>query len=284
MSDFLELAYRSYVEKDSLLAIKLLRYIKERVEANSEEIEKLNKELKIGIDIDVIKNIIDKNIDKEYQYKNVKKTLELDENYIFYTYQVPKGVLSVRCDNELDVIKNIFEAISTHNCITIIYENDNKYNLSNLILLIVKESLKKFEVSEELVNIMKSEYDYEFSNIINKNIVEKKEETLKKLYIYKYDDYFEEEVKKEKERIEKLEIDYEILTGDFDEVVDKINETRNLGASIYTQDKEIGYKFINYIHSDNVFLNTSLENVEKSDINDNLYYDWKNIVVNKMVF
>lgn len=284
MSDFLELAYRSYVEKDSLLAIKLLRYIKERVEANSEEIEKLNKELKIGIDIDVIKNIIDKNIDKEYQYKNVKKTLELDKNYIFYTYQVPKGVLSVRCDNELDVIKNIFEAISTHNCITIIYENDNKYNLSNLILLIVKESLKKFEVSEELVNIMESEYDYEFSNIINKNIVEKKEETLKKLYIYKYDDYFEEEVKKEKERIEKLEIDYEILTGDFDEVVDKINETRNLGASIYTQDKEIGYKFINYIHSDNVFLNTSLENVEKSDINDNLYYDWKNIVVNKMVF
>lgn len=279
MSDFLELAYRSYVEKDSLLAIKLLRYIKERVEANSEEIEKLNKELKIGIDIDVIKNI-----DKEYQYKNVKKTLELDENYIFYTYQVPKGVLAVRCDNELDVIKNIFEAISTHNCITIIYENDNKYNLSNLILLIVKESLKKFEVSEELVNIMESEYDYEFSNIINKNIVEKKEETLKKLYIYKYDDYFEEEVKKEKERIEKLEIDYEILTGDFDEVVDKINETRNLGASIYTQDKEIGYKFINYIHSDNVFLNTSLENLEKSDINDNLYYDWKNIVVNKMVF
>ena len=284
MSDFLELAYRSYVEKDSLLAIKLLRYIKERVEANSEEIEKLNKELKIGIDIDVIKNIIDKNIDKEYQYKNVKKTLELDKNYIFYTYQVPKGVLAVRCDNELDVIKNIFEAISTHNCITIIYENDNKYNLSNLILLIVKESLKKFEVSEELVNIMESEYDYEFSNIINKNIVEKKEETLKKLYIYKYDDYFEEEVKKEKERIEKLEIDYEILTGDFDEVVDKINETRNLGASIYTQDKEIGYKFINYIHSDNVFLNTSLENLEKSDINDNLYYDWKNIVVNKMVF
>ena len=284
MSDFLELAYRSYVEKDSLLAIKLLRYIKERVEANSEEIEKLNKELKTGIDIDVIKNIIDKNIDKEYQYKNVKKTLELDENYIFYTYQVPKGVLAVRCDNELDVIKNIFEAISTHNCITIIYENDNKYNLSNLILLIVKESLKKFEVSEELVNIMESEYDYEFSNIINKNIVEKKEETLKKLYIYKYDDYFEEEVKKEKERIEKLEIDYEILTGDFDEVVDKINETRNLGASIYTQDKEIGYKFINYIHSDNVFLNTSLENVEKSNINDNLYYDWKNIVVNKMVF
>lgn len=284
MSDFLELAYRSYVEKDSLLAIKLLRYIKERVEANSEEIEKLNKELKTGIDIDVIKNIIDKNIDKEYQYKNVKKTLELDENYIFYTYQVPKGVLAVRCDNELDVIKNIFEAISTHNCITIIYEKDNKYNLSNLILLIVKESLKKLEVSEELVNIMESEYDYEFSNIINKNIVEKKEETLKKLYIYKYDDYFEEEVKKEKERIEKLGIDYEILTGDFDEVVDKINKTRNLGASIYTQDKEIGYKFINYVHSDNVFLNTSLENVEKSDINDNLYYGWKNIVVNKMVF
>ena len=284
MSDFLELAYRSYVEKDSLLAIKLLKYIRQRVEANREEIEKLNKELKTGVDIDVIKDIIDKNIDKEYQYKNVKKTLELDENYIFYTYQVPKGVLAVRCDNELDVIKNIFEAISTHNCITIIYEKDNKYNLSNLILVIVKEGLKKFEVSEELVNIMESEYDYEFSNIINKNIVEKKEETLKKLYIYKYDDYFEEEVKKEKERIEKLEIDYEILTGDFDEVVDKINETRNLGASIYTQDKEIGYKFINYIHSDNVFLNTSLENVEKSDVNNNLYYDWKNIVVNKMVF
>lgn len=284
MSDFLELAYRSYVEKDSLLTIKLLRYIRERVEANSEEIEKLNKELKTGIDIDVIKNIIDKNIDKEYQYKNVKKTIELDENYIFYIYQVPKGVLAVRCDNELDVIKNIFEAISTHNCITIIYEKDNNYNLSNLILLIVKEGLKKFDVSEELVNIMESEYDYEFSNIINKNIVEKKEETLNKLYIYKYDDYFEEEVKKEKERIEKLGIDYEILTGDFDEVIDKINETRNLGVSIYTQDKEIGYKFINYIHSDNVFLNTSLENVEKSDINDNLYYDWKNIVVNKMVF
>ena len=284
MSDFLELAYRSYVEKDSLLAIKLLRYIKERVEANREEIEKLNKELKTGINIDVIKDIIDKNINKEYQYKNVKKTLELNENYIFYTYQVPKGVLAVRCDNELDVIKNIFEAISTHNCIIIIYEKDNKYNLSNLILLIVKESLKKFDISEELVNIMESEYDYEFDNIINKNLVEKKEETVRKLYIYKYDDFFEEEVKKEKERIEKLGIDYEILTGNFEDVIDKINETRNLGASIYTQDKKIGYKFINYIHSDNVFVNTSLENVEKSDVNNNLYYDWKNIVVNKMVF
>lgn len=284
MSDFLELAYRSYVEKDSLLAIKLLKYIRQRVDANREEIEKLNKELKTGVDIDVIKDIIDKNIDKEYQYKNVKKTLELDENYIFYTYQVPKGVLAVRCDNELDVIKNIFEAISTHNCITIIYEKDNKYNLSNLILLIVKEGLKKFEVSEELVNIMESEYDYEFGNIINKNLVEKKEETVRKLYIYKYDNFFEEEVKKEKERIEKLGIDYEILTGNFEDVIDKINETRNLGASIYTQNKEIGYKFINYIHSDNVFLNTSLENVEKSDVNNNLYYDWKNIVVNKMVF
>ena len=73
--------------------------------------------------------------------------------------------------------------------------------------------------------------------------------------------------------------DGKIIDGEFDEVIDKINEKKSLGAVIYTKDSNLAYKFINLIHSQNVMVNASLINAEKTPDSIQEMYEYKNIII-----
>ena len=66
------------------------------------------------------------------------------------------------------------------------------------------------------------------------------------------------------------------------EAIDKINKEISQGAVIYTKEGKKGYRFINLVRSKNVYVNTTLENIEKVEkskeellINKKIMYELK---------
>ena len=69
------------------------------------------------------------------------------------------------------------------------------------------------------------------------------------------------------------------LTDDFEKAIEKINNDKPIGAAIYTDEAELGYKFINRIHSKNVFVNTSFAELDtKIEDPANVLYMMKKIM------
>ena len=68
-------------------------------------------------------------------------------------------------------------------------------------------------------------------------------------------------------------------TDDFEKAIEKINNDKPIGAAIYTDEAELGYKFINRIHSKNVFVNTSFAELDtKIEDPANVLYMMKKIM------
>jgi hypothetical protein len=85
---------------------------------------------------------------------------------------------------------------------------------------------------------------------------------------------FEGIVKKDNENYK-----YEIVTGDFETAIEKINKEKCKAAVIYTANGELAYKFINMVKGENVFVNSSLENVIEVPKSENVLYQYKNIII-----
>ena len=77
----------------------------------------------------------------------------------------------------------------------------------------------------------------------------------------------------------------EIVKGNIEEVINKINTKISKGTVIYTQDPQKGYRYINLVRSENVFVNASLCNIEKMEesqdellMNKKIMYELKNVI------
>ena len=157
-------------------------------------------------------------------------------------------------------------------------ENDLKHALA----LIFSEGIKSYGISEDLISIMPYEECYydTFDLVINldENKIDKRQDS-EKLFIYKTNNNFDLDIEKEINYLEKYKMNYEIITDDFDIAVKKINREKPIGAAIYTNEAELGYKFINMIHSKNVFVNTSFAELDTKIENlENVLYIKKKIM------
>ena len=181
-----------------------------------------------------------------------------------------------------EVIKWYIRAIKSRNAIAISDVEYAEDNVKSLVLLIIKEALKKFEISENLIMLLP--YDECFYEYFDKVIytyddkgnrletprVEGKKET-DEMYVYLENDIFKDEADKNHNAI--------MVTGKVDEVIEKINRNKTRGAVIYTKDVNKAYTFINLVHSKNVFVNANLENVQDTIRKDDILYEYKNIII-----
>lgn len=283
-------AYENYMLADQFEIEKTVyKYIEERIKENEKNIKKIIEINKTEISFDVIIKTVEEEEKNLKEYKKTIRTRKIDDKFVFSEYQVPEGIIGVEVKNSKEAIENILKAITTKNAIIVMQEAYEKYSVENLILLIVKESLSKFNIDNNIIQMVeekeiKEQDKKELDVLITKDKKEQRKESKEKLYIYLEDDYFKEVVEQEIKKLNLIGKEVEVITGEFYNCIRKINESRNLGVSIYSQDRKKGYKFINLINSKNVFFNSTLQNIDETKPIEAKYLVSKNIICEYKIF
>lgn len=277
-------AYRKYVINNAKnLTEDVFNYIQNKIFENENEIKKIievNSEDISFNDILDYMNAEEKNI-SNFKHQN-KKTGR---------YNVPVGVIGIECDNSKDAIKAIFKAISTRNAIIVLHDNYNKYSTEALVLLIVKECLKNFYIDDNIIQMFsKEEIDVNLlDKVICKDGQNENKVASKTIYIYQEDESFNESVQNEIERLQNNDLykSYEIkpIKGDFGNVINYFDNIKESASAIcmYTNNDQRAYKFINWINTPNVFVNTGIKSLGNSADDKNCFYNSK-FVLHEDVF
>lgn len=262
---------------------QLLKYIEERISYNRNAIEELIKIKSEKNNYEEIERAIKEEINQEIKYKNYKRMYINRENFISTSLLMPVGIIAIEAFDTIEVVKYFIKAIKSRNGVAISDVEYDEQSVKFLILEIIKEALKKFNIDENLIMILPYEecfYKY-FDKVIytynkdGENIVEKlyeTKETTNQKYIYIENKELEEIAKRDN-------TDAEVLYGNIEDVIKKINTLYSEGATIYTKNPEIAYKFINLVHSRNVLVNTSLQNVKEINKSPDEMYEYKNIIL-----
>ena len=272
-------AYRKYVINNSKnITEDVFNYIQNKVFENENEIKKIidiNSDNITFNDILDYMNVEEKNISK-FKIQNPKTG----------RYNVPVGVIGIECDNSKDAIRAMFKAVSTRNAIIVLHNNYNKYSTEALILLIIKECLKNFYIDDNIIQMFsKEEIDLtKLDKIVYKSGDNKTKNDSNTIYIYQEDDTFEEEVQDEIERLQSNDLykAYIIkpIKGEFGNVVNYFNNINENASAIcmYTNNDQRAYKFINWINTPNLFVNTGIKNLGNSEDETNSFYNSKYIL------
>ena len=178
---------------------------------------------------------------------------------------MPIGVIGIECSGVEDSIKSMLKSISTRNSIIILHDNFSKYSTESLILLIIKECLKNFYVDDNIIQMFqKEEIDLKkLDKLIKKdgNIIQKGD--YKTIYLYQENEEFNNDIQNEVERLQSSEMykSYVVkpITGEFGNVVNFMNGNKACAVCMYTNNNQKAYKFINWIDSPNVFVNTGIK-------------------------
>lgn len=277
-------AYQDYVlNSDYKLGENIYKTIRERLNINKDAIEKLIEINKEATTYSEINELLVKEEQNLQEYKKTNIMSKIDNKFIFSQYQVPVGIIAIKTNNSYIAIQNIFRAICTRNAIVIVEKEYNDKSIEKLILLIVQECLKKFNINENIIQIVDSklinENDFnEFDIMILEDGQAISKEKTDKMYIYQEDDYFAEIIKSEVKKLKLNGNNVEILNGQMDDCIEKINKNRAFGVCIYTQDRKKAYKFINLVNSENVFFNGTLLNASKTKKLNSIYLALKNLV------
>ena len=264
------------------LTKNVLGYIKDRIKANESEIRNLINLQKEDITYEDIFSIINKEIEEDDTYKTYAKLKINKEKFLSTCIAMPIGVIAIEVYDTQEVIKWYIKAIKSRNAIAISDVEYAEDNVKSLVLLIIKEALKKFGISENLIMLLPYDecfYEY-FDKVIytyddkgNHLEIAKTEEKAKteKLYVYLEEESFKDEATKNRNAI--------MVTGNIDEVIENINQKKSKGAVIYTKDVNKAYTFINLVNSQNVFVNANLENCQDTIRKAQLLYEYKNIII-----
>lgn len=265
------------------LSEQILDYIADRLLINKSNIIRLIEILEEKVTFSDIWNSFEQERSEKSHFKQTGIFRKIDSEFFMGIYATSKGNIVVETDDILEIIKYFVIAIKTRNTITISKLDYNEVSVESILLIIFCEALNKFGLDRNLIMIMPYEECY-YENfdevIISDSGIQKVEakSATNKYIIYQYDSRFIEDIQKETEMLKSNDMDYEIVKGEFYQIVKEINNKKPIGASIYTSDPELGYRFINLIHSNNVFVNTTLLNSEKYEKSNNIYYLKKKII------
>lgn len=276
-------AYRKYViNNNKNISKEVLSYVIDRIKENETKIRQIieinNDELSYEEILEMLEN----------ENESIGRYKEQNDKTGFYN--VPIGVVGIECNDAKDTIEGIFKAISTRNSIIVLHNNYNVYSTESLILLIVKECLKNFYIDDNLIQMFeKEEIDLKkLDKLIQKDGEITGNKLVKKIYLYQENDELEYKVINEIDRLKNSKDykAYEIkpIKGEFSNVINYLNNNNDaLAVCMYTNNSPKAYKFINWINSPNVFVNTGVKNAKNHSGNVGEFYNSK-YVLHKDVF
>ena len=264
------------------LSKRVLDYILLRLIDNKQNFEKMIEMLKTDITFNDILNTFN-DAYKENDFYKKSNSYKQGTDYYSGDFPVPIGNIVVETNNVLDVIKYFVGGIKSRNTITISQTEYYELSLSNMVLIIFVEALAKFNISRNTLMILPYEecmYE-EFDEIIeieNGKVSIKQKSFSPKYVIYIEDHAFDSEVKTEMEKLTARNIDFELIDGSLESVLEKIKKKKSKGVAIYTKNSDIAYDFITLANSQNVFVNSSLLNAEELNDKTNKFYYKKKIM------
>ena len=284
-------AYNDYVlVNDSELDVRVKNYILERIKENKKEIEELMKYLEREKTYEDIEKAIKDEIEKTCRYKRQVNLRKRKDNFVEVTYETGIGIVALEAYDVEEVVRYIIRAIRTSNALIVSDVEYNEDDDKHLIMYIIKEAIKKSNISENIINIVPyEECDYEKCDKVIYTYENKvKNENIKrssKLYIYVENEELRKEAQEEFEKEKNIGKDVEIITGKVEEVIEKINNEKVEGTVIYTKSPKIGYRYINQVNAKNIFVNATLENMENVEeskdnmlIKKKIMYEMKNLL------
>ncbi len=266
-------AYEKYnTDDDYKKEEKILKYVIERIEANKDEIDKMLKICKRKYTYEDVKKLITKINAEKFEYKSEINLKQREDKFVSGKYSTSIGVIAVECFDTIEVLKYMLNGIKTRNAIIIsdveYEENDDK----NLFQVIINEALKKFGLENLILVMPYEECNYELCDKVIYTYEKKKNEekpSTNKLYVYVEDEKLREEAIREYEQERKNNENVELIEGNIEEVIERLNREVSQGVVIYTTDSKKAYKFVNLVTSYNVFVNATLANKEEVSQNEN---------------
>lgn len=270
-------AFRKYVINNSKnISADVLTFIADKIEENHKKISKI---IEINNDDITYHDILQMVIDEKKYTSNFKK-----KNDKTSRYNVPIGVIGIECENAKDSIESMLKAISTRNSIIILHDSFNKYSTEALILLIMKECLKNYYIDDDIIQMYGiEEIDLsKLDKVIRKNGTKVEKEATKTIYLYQENEEFENDIGNEIDRLQNNELykSYEIkpIKGAFGDVVNYLSNNEASAVCMYTNNTQKAYKFINWINSPNVFVNTGIKKMYGMHDENNDYFKSKFIL------
>lgn len=276
-------AFKKYnIDSREELQDNVLRYIGDRIRANKTEIEKIIEVNKSDVKIEDILNIVENEIKSEV--KGYGKTIINNQGFMLSQVLVPIGIIAVEVYEPLEIIKYWIKGIKSRNAIAISSVEYNENSIEALVLIIIKEALKKYKIDDNLVMYLSFEecfyehfdkvfytYDKKGKTLEKPLIEEKSKDSTqdRKMYVYLEDEEFKAEAEKNENA--------EILTGNIDNIVDKVENAKC--ATIYTKNSQSAFNFINLADCKNVFVNTNVENAIGILESEDEFYKYKNLII-----
>lgn len=248
-------AYSVYRGKAEGIEEEILSYLKGRIYANRDTITNLLSVTKEEFHFEKVEEFFQKTT----QYKSDKNVTTDETGFIAGTLISSKGLLLKEENAPEKVVEYFVDAILSRNAVVIADMDYSEISVKKLILEIFQEALRKFELDENLIQLLPYEEvnDEEFSKYSENN----------NHYIYLEDEMFAEQIPEGEA----------VLRGSFEEVVDEINKAGICEcAVIYTKDRGMAYKFLNEVNGRNVFVNAGYENIHEGKVEE--YYIYKNVL------
>jgi len=270
-------AFRKYViNNNKNIAEDIFDYIKEKIQENETKIRQIIQINNDNISYEEILYLIEKE-------KNSINSFKL-RNKLTGCYLVPLGVIGAVCKDSKDAIINILKSISTRNSIIILHEKYSKYSTESLILLIIQECLKNFYIDDNIIQMFeKEEIDStKLDRIVGFKDKENCEKSLNNIYIYQEDDSLENDVVNEVDRLKNIDkyknYEIKVIKGEFGNIINFLNKNKAYAVCMYTNNSQKAYKFINWINSPNVFVNTGINGCKDEIILESEYYNSKYVL------
>lgn len=279
------------------------------VELDFEKVINNFKKIIINNKVDFFKIFEIDNINKDYHdiefylnkintVKNVKKEIEQrkrkEDGFIVSRYKESYGVLGVLFNGNIYVTFKLLELLCKTKNVMILCTNNEKYSITNFVVLCFKQALKASGYDEEIVQVINSEnYEemFKHNNILrkliiignkdlqNKVISKAKVEVVKSgygcgdIYIenildfqlikkiisineFEFNIYINKNI--EQNKIKELGIENYTEIENIDECIRDINiNSAGFSSSIFTNSSESANKFLRLVRSKNVFVNAS---------------------------
>lgn len=271
-------AFRKYViNNNKNIAEDIFDYIKEKIQENETKIRQIIQINNDEISYEEILSLIEKE-------KNSINSFKL-RNKQTGCYQVPLGVIGAVCTTSKDAIINILKPISTRNSIMVLHEKYSKYSTESLILLIVQECLKNFYIDDNIIQMFEKE-EIDLTKLDKLIGIEENKDNCKKyintIYIYQEDDCFEKDVINEVDRFKNLDkyknYEIKVIKGEFGNIINFLNKNKAFAVCMYTNNTQKAYKFMNWIDSPNLFVNTGINGCKEVKVCENNYYNYKYVL------
>lgn len=252
-------AFRKYVINNTKnISADVLSAIVRKIEENEDKITKL---IKMNEDDISFQEICEMVIDEKQNISKFKK-----KNAKTGRYNVPIGVIGAECVETRDSIQNMLRAISTRNAVIVLHQNYNQYSTEALILLIIKDCLRGFYIDDNIIQMCaQEEIDLtKLDKIIRKNGKTASKRGNKVIYLYQENDEYEPQIENEIQRLKNSEVysSYDIrpIRGEFGNIVNYLSNNQASAICMYTSSTQKAYKFINWVNTPNVFINTGIKN------------------------